>query len=113
MKYFRIRSVHDLGEVVRSVRKASGVRQDDVAGSVGVSHVFMRDLERGKETAQIGRALQVLQELGVKVSVEIPDDVFERLTGEQVEQRTKMIAARSRRLVEPMLPKKPQRKPSP
>lgn len=46
--------------MVRAVRKSSGVRQDDVAGSVGVSHVYLRDLGHGKETAQIGRTLQIL-----------------------------------------------------
>lgn len=79
MKKYLIESVSDIGRVVRAVRKSSGVRQDDVAGSVGVSHVFLRDLEHGKETAQIGRALQVLAELGIRMELEIPDEAFQRL----------------------------------
>ncbi|WP_409835048.1 helix-turn-helix domain-containing protein [Acidovorax sp.] len=79
MKKIPIQSVAAFGQVVRAVRKAGGVRQDDVAGSVGVSHVYLRDLEHGKETAQMGRALQVLAELGIHMELEIPDEAFERL----------------------------------
>ncbi|MES2941854.1 MAG: helix-turn-helix domain-containing protein [Pseudomonadota bacterium] len=80
MKY-PIKHVIDIGNVVRAVRKESGMRQDDVAGSVGVSHVYLRDLERGKETAQIGRALQVLAELGIRMELEIPSAAYQRLVG--------------------------------
>lgn len=79
MKKIPIQSVAAFGQVVRAVRKAGGVRQDDVAGSVGVSHVYLRDLEHGKETAQMGRALQVLAELGIRMELEIPDEAYERL----------------------------------
>lgn len=83
MKPYRITNVADLGQVVRAVRKASGLRQDDLAGSAGVSHVYMRDLERGKATAQIGLALQVLAELGIDLVLDIPDGAFERLQTEK------------------------------
>jgi transcriptional regulator with XRE-family HTH domain len=73
-----VHSVHDVGVAVRVVRKASGVRQDDAAGSAGVSHVFLRDLEHGKQTVQFGRVLQVLDELGIRMELEIPDDAKER-----------------------------------
>lgn len=78
MKY-PINHVTDIGNAVRAVRKESGMRQDDVAGSVGVSHVYLRDLERGKETAQIGLALKVLAELGIRMELEIPSAAYERL----------------------------------
>lgn len=61
-----VHSVQDVGMAVRVVRKSSGVRQDDAAGSAGVSHVFLRDLEHGKQTVQFGRVLQVLNELGIR-----------------------------------------------
>ncbi|BFO57692.1 MULTISPECIES: helix-turn-helix domain-containing protein [Comamonadaceae] len=83
MKNYLINDVGDIGQVIRAARKAHGVRQDDLAGSAGVSHVYVRDLEYGKETVQMGRALKVLKELGVRFKVEIPDDVHERLMGDQ------------------------------
>jgi transcriptional regulator with XRE-family HTH domain len=75
-----VRSVKDVGATVLAVRKESGVRQDDAAGSAGVSHVFLRDLEHGKETIQFGLVLQVLDELGIRMELEAPDDARERLT---------------------------------
>lgn len=95
MKQYRITNVSDLGQVVRAVRKASGVRQDDLAGSAGVSHVYMRDLEHGKETAQIGRAMQVLSELGITMSLEIPDEAFERVERERQRDQSKSLEKRT------------------
>ena len=37
-----VRSVESVGVAIRAMRKASGLRQDDISG---VSHVFLRDLE--------------------------------------------------------------------
>jgi y4mF family transcriptional regulator len=74
-----VRSVKEVGAAVRAVRKESGVRQDDAAGSAGVSHVFLRDLEHGKATVQFGRVLQVLDELGIRMELEVPEDARERL----------------------------------
>ena len=63
-----VTSVQSVGVAVRAVRKASGIRQDDVAG---VSHVFLRDLEKGKDTVQLGRVLKVLDELGSHMVLEV------------------------------------------
>lgn len=92
MKKISIQSVAAFGQVVRAVRKAGGVRQDDVAGSVGVSHVYLRDLEHGKETVQMGRALQVLAELGIRMELEIPDEAFERLQSDAARLAAKKAA---------------------
>lgn len=92
MKKIPIQSVAAFGQVVRAVRKAGGVRQDDVAGSVGVSHVYLRDLEHGKETVQMGRALQVLAELGIRMELEIPDEAFERLQSDAARLAAKKTA---------------------
>jgi transcriptional regulator with XRE-family HTH domain len=97
MPIHRINTVSDLGEAVWAVRKASKVRQDDVAGGAGVSHVFLRDLEHGKETVQIGLVLQVLSELGIGLTLDIPDDVAQFLQDEQAQiqrRRSKLQAER-------------------
>ncbi len=62
-----------LGEIIRRIRKAQGVRQDDLAGIVGSSHVFLRDLERGKPTVQLGKTLDVLRELGIRLVADVPN----------------------------------------
>jgi transcriptional regulator with XRE-family HTH domain len=74
-----IESPADLALVIRAVRKSVNVRQDDLAGSVGVSRQFAVDVERGKPTAQIGKVLALLKELGVALSVDIPQEAADRL----------------------------------
>lgn len=62
----------DIGHVVRTTRKAAGLRQDELAGAAGVGLRFLVELERGKPTAQIGKALQVLKALGCSFEIEPP-----------------------------------------
>ena len=73
-----------LGAVVRATRKAQKIRQDDAAGSIGVSENFLGKIERGAERVQWGKLFQVLQGLGVRVMLDVPDDVAERLDAELV-----------------------------
>ncbi|WP_368563017.1 helix-turn-helix domain-containing protein [Pseudoxanthomonas sp. UTMC 1351] len=70
-----IEDASDVGRWVRAVRKAQGLRQDDLAAMVGASHVFLGDVERGKGTVQLGRVFEVLRELGIGVSLDIPADM--------------------------------------
>ena len=62
----------EIGEIVRSTRKATGLRQDELAGAAGVGLRFIVDLEAGKPTAQIGKVLQVLQALGCSFEITPP-----------------------------------------
>lgn len=64
-----INSVADLGRVLRASRKTAKVRQDVLALQAGVGHVFVRDIEHGKPTIQMGRALQVLASAGLALQV--------------------------------------------
>jgi transcriptional regulator with XRE-family HTH domain len=65
----------DLGVVIRALRKASGVRQDDLAATVGVSKQFTSDAEHGKPTAQVGLLMRLLEELGGRLEVDVPDQL--------------------------------------
>lgn len=73
----RIEDAGDIGRWVHAVRRAQGLRQDDLAAMVGASHVFLRDIERGKGSVQWGRLFEVLRELGIGVSLELPAEVAE------------------------------------
>jgi transcriptional regulator with XRE-family HTH domain len=68
-----------LGELVRASRLAQGLTRDDVATATGLSPKFITHIEAGKPTAQIGKVLHLLGELGItlraQVSVDIPADV--------------------------------------
>jgi len=65
----------ELGRVIRAVRRAQQLRQDDLAPMVGASHVTLMNMERGKEGVAIGRVMQVLRELGVRIHLDVPPDV--------------------------------------
>ena len=64
-----------LGQIVRATRKAQKIRQDDAAGSIGVSENFLGKIERGSDAVQWGKLFQVLEGLGIQVTVDIPDSV--------------------------------------
>ena len=68
-----------LGKLARAVRKAQGLRQDDLAAMVGVSHVSLMNVERGKGTVQLGSVLDVLRELGIALHLEVPDEAAARV----------------------------------
>ena len=64
----------DIGDIVRKTRKAAGLRQDELAGTAGVGLRFIVDLEAGKPTAQIGKALRVLTALGCSFDITPPPE---------------------------------------
>lgn len=61
-------STAELGQLVRKTRKEQGLTQLDLAGLAGLSNRFVIDLERGKETLQIKKVLDVLGLLGLELS---------------------------------------------
>jgi transcriptional regulator with XRE-family HTH domain len=88
-----IRSPEDLGRIIRAVRKSTDVRQDDLAGAARVSRQFTVDVEKGKPTVQFGRVLLLLNELGIALNVEIPDEASRTLSMLRSRQRAKRNAA--------------------
>lgn len=65
----KIKDTKSLGMLIRQERKQQNLTQEQLAGVVGVGVRFLRELEAGKESCQIGRAMQVLAGLGLIVSV--------------------------------------------
>jgi HTH-type transcriptional regulator / antitoxin HipB len=55
------------GAMVREHREALKMRQDDVALATGVGHRFIVELEAGKPSCQLGRALVVAAAVGLRV----------------------------------------------
>jgi y4mF family transcriptional regulator len=55
-----------IGELVRSVRKQMGATQKELAMTSGTGIRFIIELEQGKPTSQIGKALTVLNTLGIQ-----------------------------------------------
>jgi y4mF family transcriptional regulator len=61
-----------LGQIVRHERKAQGLRQAELAAAAGVGIRFIVDLEAGKPTLQLEKALHVLATLGCDVTITTP-----------------------------------------
>lgn len=70
-----LKNAFELGSLVRLARKAQNIRQDDAAGSIGVSENFLGKVERGSESVQWGKLFQVLDGLGLRLIVDLPDEV--------------------------------------
>lgn len=69
-----IQTTRAFGAAVRSARKDHGLSQTDLAARAGVGRPWLSELERGKRTAEIGRALSVLSALDLAVVfVPMPD----------------------------------------
>ncbi|RJP90976.1 MAG: transcriptional regulator [Desulfobacteraceae bacterium] len=64
-----ILSAKDIGRAIRARRKADGLTQADAAALCGVGARFLGELERGKETAQIGKVIRILAGLGLEIQI--------------------------------------------
>lgn len=58
------------GARVRAAREQLGLRQEDVALASGVGVRFVGDLERGKATVELDRALRVAAAVGLDVRLD-------------------------------------------
>ncbi len=69
-----IHSPADLGLAIRAVRRASKVRIDDLADTSGVSKQFTSDVEYGKPGVRLGLVFKLLNELGLPLILDIPEE---------------------------------------
>lgn len=67
-----IKSPKQVGATIRAKRKQLKVTQKDLAMTCGTGLRFIIDLEKGKPTCQVGKILQVLQALGLKLQISNP-----------------------------------------
>lgn len=74
-KQIAIRGVQDMGSLVKKVRKAQHVTQVELSQLTNLGSRFVVDFEAGKPTLQLGKALEVLKTLGVRLYAEIPEAV--------------------------------------
>ena len=62
-----IRTAKDFGELVAQARKGVGITQRELALAINSGERFIVDLEAGKPTAQLGKALAAAQAAGVRL----------------------------------------------
>ena len=66
--YVNLEGVAQFGEAIRRFRKKRGLTQQQLADLVGCSIMYVSQLERGKETAELGKALKILDALDVGIT---------------------------------------------
>lgn len=64
-----VRTVAELGKIAQAVRKRQGLTQLDVSALSGLGIRFLVDFEKGKQTIQMQKALDVLSQLGLEVVI--------------------------------------------
>jgi y4mF family transcriptional regulator len=62
----------ELGALIRRTRIDQGLLQEGLAAAAGVGLRFLVELERGKESAHLGKTLHVLDVLGCRVEITPP-----------------------------------------
>jgi HTH-type transcriptional regulator/antitoxin HipB len=69
----QLRTPRDIGGLIRARRRSLCLDQRTLAARVGVSRLWIGEIERGKPGASLGLVLRTLAELGMTLSV--PDEV--------------------------------------
>lgn len=62
-------SAAEIGRIIATARKARALTQTQLARELGVTQNWLSEIERGKDTAHIGKVLRVLSFLGVRLEV--------------------------------------------
>ena len=62
------KTCQELGQIIRIFRKSQGLTLENVANICNVGIRFLSELERGKETAELGKTLMIIHNLGIVLS---------------------------------------------
>jgi len=65
----KVKTTAELGRAIRKRRKELGYTQAFLADYAGVSASFLSELENGKDTIQLGKAMDIMSLLGMDLAV--------------------------------------------
>lgn len=65
----KIQDAQSLGQAIRQQRRRLKVTQKDLAMTSGTGLRFIIDLEKGKSTCQLGKALEIVRVLGLNLEI--------------------------------------------
>ena len=65
----KIQDAQSLGQAIRQQRRRLKVTQRDLAMTSGTGLRFIIDLEKGKPTCQLGKALGIVRALGLNLEI--------------------------------------------
>lgn len=66
----RIKTTSELGAIIRAFRKSQHLTLEKVSDISNLSMRFLSELERGKETAELGKTLAALNNLGLEILIQ-------------------------------------------
>lgn len=64
-----IANATDLGRAIAAARRELGLTQRDLALAIGAGERFIVELEAGKPTAQLGKALAAAKAVGLRLEI--------------------------------------------
>ena len=67
----KINNASDFGAALRERRKELGYTQRYISEFTGFSMSFISDLENGKNTAELGKAIYLANMLGMDIAVDV------------------------------------------
>jgi HTH-type transcriptional regulator/antitoxin HipB len=70
VKPIKVETAAELGQLLRDNRVAQRFTLERVSGMTNIGMRFLSELERGKETAQLGKVLQIIHQLGLEVIIQ-------------------------------------------
>lgn len=70
----RVKTAKDLGNLVHDRRKALGMTQAELAAHVGVSRLWVNQVESGHGGAALAKVLHLLSALGMTVNLDVSAD---------------------------------------
>ena len=72
-----ILTAKDFGKVIKITRKKAKLTQANLAAASGIGERFVGELEKGKPTCQLEKALLVARMLGIKLNTVLPPSLEE------------------------------------
>jgi y4mF family transcriptional regulator len=68
----RVRTIEEIGLLVRETRERKGLTQTALAERIGVTRQWVHALETGKSRPELGLTLRALNALGIALDVQSP-----------------------------------------
>lgn len=62
----------DFGFLIKTTRKEAGLTQAELAAAAGIGERFVRELEKGKPSCQLEKALHIAAMLGIQLKAIAP-----------------------------------------
>ncbi|WP_211342238.1 transcriptional regulator [Litorilituus sediminis] len=74
----KVKNIQQLGSVSKLVRKSQSLDQETAGLLSGNGLTFISQFENGKETVEIGRVLNLLEQLGIELEINLPPNLSDK-----------------------------------